>query len=121
LQQKDSQLTAKLNRSATLLAKLSVLFLPVSLVSGYFGVEIEDLNQHWKGTDYWYTFAVVMSLSFLSLFFFGRLLMFISEELDEMGTLVAVKCRYGGVRAKAWAGRLFRRRNEEKEGTDQDS
>lgn len=119
MQQKDSQLTAKLNRSATLLAKLSVLFLPVSLMSGYFGVEIEDLNQHWKGTDYWYAFAVVMSLSFLSLFFFGRLLMFISEELDEMGTRVALKCSYGFSIAKAWVRPPKESTSEAKEVGDQ--
>lgn len=40
---KDSQATAKLNRSASLLAKLSVFFLPISFMTSYFSVEIPDL------------------------------------------------------------------------------
>ncbi|PBP22086.1 hypothetical protein BUE80_DR007079 [Diplocarpon rosae] len=32
--------------------------------------------------DYWYSFAVIMSLSFLSLFFFSRLLMYVTETLE---------------------------------------
>lgn len=79
--QKDSEATARLTRSATLLAKLSVLFLPVSLMTSYFSVQIPDLNNY-TGHDYWYTFAVIMSLSFLALFFFSRLLMWVTEELD---------------------------------------
>lgn len=40
---KDSQATAKLNRSASLLAKLSVFFLPISFMTSYFSVEIPEL------------------------------------------------------------------------------
>lgn len=40
---KDSQATSKLNRSASLLAKLSVFFLPISFMTSYFSVEIPDL------------------------------------------------------------------------------
>jgi Mg2+ and Co2+ transporter CorA len=43
LAQKDSQATAKLNRSASLLAKLSVFFLPISFMTSYFSVQIPDL------------------------------------------------------------------------------
>lgn len=80
--QKDSEATARLTRSATLLAKLSVLFLPVSLMTSYFSVQIPDLANKYTGKDYWYTFAVIMSLSFLALFFFSRLLMYVTETLD---------------------------------------
>ncbi|KAH8599018.1 hypothetical protein B0O99DRAFT_33294 [Bisporella sp. PMI_857] len=80
--QKDSEATARLTRSATLLAKLSVLFLPVSLMTAYFSVQIEDLN-HYSSKDYWYSFAVIMCLSVSALFFFGRLLMYITETLDN--------------------------------------
>lgn len=79
--QKDSEATARLTRSATLLAKLSVLFLPVSLMTAYFSVQIEELNNY-SSKDYWYTFAAIMSLSVLALFFFGRLLMYVTETLD---------------------------------------
>ncbi|KAK6843172.1 hypothetical protein PG995_002173 [Apiospora arundinis] len=82
-QQKDSSATARLTRSATLLAKLSVFFLPISFITGYFSIQIEDLYKWWDGNTYWYTFAVVATISFLSLFFFSRLLMFFSDVLDE--------------------------------------
>ncbi|KAK2626878.1 hypothetical protein QTJ16_004053 [Diplocarpon rosae] len=80
--QKDSEATARLTRSATLLAKLSVLFLPVSLMTSYFSVQIQDLQGVYTVQDYWYSFAVIMSLSFLSLFFFSRLLMYVTETLE---------------------------------------
>ncbi|KAI0489518.1 hypothetical protein F4859DRAFT_154353 [Xylaria cf. heliscus] len=82
-QQKDSEATARLTRSATLLAKLSVFFLPISFLTSYFSIQISDLYTYWHGTDYWYSFAVIASLSFLCLFFFSRLLMFASDTLDE--------------------------------------
>ncbi|OWP04892.1 hypothetical protein B2J93_4218 [Marssonina coronariae] len=80
--QRDSEATARLTRSATLLAKLSVLFLPVSLMTSYFSVQIQDLQGVYTVQDYWYSFAVLMSISFLSLFFFSRLLMYITETLE---------------------------------------
>ncbi|KAI1130468.1 hypothetical protein F5Y10DRAFT_119492 [Nemania abortiva] len=85
-QQKDSEATARLTRSATLLAKLSVFFLPISFLTSYFSVQIEDLYMYWHGTDYWYSFAVIASVSFVSLFFFSRLLMFFSDTLDMWAT-----------------------------------
>ncbi|KAI1115246.1 hypothetical protein F5Y14DRAFT_450334 [Nemania sp. NC0429] len=81
-QQKDSEATARLTRSATLLAKLSVFFLPISFLTSYFSIQIKDLYDYWTGTDYWYSFAVIASLSFVCLFFFSRLLMFFSDTLD---------------------------------------
>jgi len=82
-QQRDSSATARLTRSATLLAKLSVFFLPISFLTSYFSIQVQDLYSHFKGTDYWYSFAVIASLSFVSLFFFSRLLMFASDTLDD--------------------------------------
>lgn len=37
----------------------------------------------YTGTTYWVTFAVIATLSFLSLFFFSRFLMIVSDVLDE--------------------------------------
>ncbi|RYC63947.1 hypothetical protein CHU98_g2270 [Xylaria longipes] len=87
-QQKDSEATARLTRSATLLAKLSVFFLPISFLTSYFSIQIEDLYMYWHGTDYWYSFAVIASVSFLCLFFFSRLLMFASDTLDEWASQI---------------------------------
>lgn len=88
-QQKDSSATARLTRSATLLAKLSVFFLPISFITSYFSIQIEDLYKWWNGNTYWYTFAVVATISFLSLFFFSRLLMFFSDVLDEWAETIS--------------------------------
>ncbi|RYP27725.1 hypothetical protein DL767_007562 [Monosporascus sp. MG133] len=104
-QQKDSHATAKLNRSATLLAKLSVLFLPISLMTGYFGVEISDLNQYWTAETYWYSFAGLVSLSFLCMFFFGRVLMFFIDTLEGLGTRIWKLLRAGSRRVLGWLSR----------------
>ncbi|XDG10454.1 hypothetical protein ABKA04_010069 [Annulohypoxylon sp. FPYF3050] len=87
-QQKDSQATARLTRSATLLAKLSVFFLPISFMTSYFSVQIEDLYLYWTGKTYWYAFAVIASVSFVSLFFFSRLLMLFSDMMDEWAAFI---------------------------------
>lgn len=103
LAQKDSQATAKLNRSASLLAKLSVFFLPISFMTSYFSIEVPDLSDHFTGQMYWVTFAVIATLSFLSLFFFSRFLMVVSDVLEEkvhaMQTTV-VKTLYRSVTMK---------------------
>lgn len=83
MSQKDSQATSKLNRSASLLAKLSVFFLPISFMTSYFSIQIPELTNNYTGTTYWVAFAVVATMSFLSLFFFSRLLMVVSDVLDE--------------------------------------
>lgn len=82
--QKDSKATARLSRAATLLAKLSVVFLPVSLMTSYFSVQIADLQGVYTSKQYWYAFAVIMSISVLALFFFSRLLMWATETLDSV-------------------------------------
>ncbi|KAF9869815.1 DNA mismatch repair protein [Colletotrichum karsti] len=80
--QKDSQATARLSRSATLLAKLSVFFLPISFMTSYFSVEIPDLVEHYTPKMYWICFAVIAGISFLSLFFFSRLLELLIDVLE---------------------------------------
>jgi Mg2+ and Co2+ transporter CorA len=81
--QKDSHSTERLTRSATLLAKLSVFFLPISFMTSYFSVQIPDLVDGYTAWTYWGAFAVITSISFLSLFFFSKVLMFLSERLDH--------------------------------------
>ncbi|KAI1770904.1 hypothetical protein F4818DRAFT_431439 [Hypoxylon cercidicola] len=87
-QQKDSQATARLTRSATLLAKLSVFFLPIGFMTSYFSVQIEDLYTYWHGTTYWYAFAVIASVSFVSLFFFSRILVFFIDVLEDWSAVI---------------------------------
>jgi Mg2+ and Co2+ transporter CorA len=90
--QKDSEAAARLTRNATLLARLSVVFLPVSLMTSYFSVQISDLQGVYTAKDYWYSFAGLMSGSFLALFFFGRLLIWITETLDLWAKHVSQAC-----------------------------
>jgi hypothetical protein len=64
------------------LAKLSVLFLPISFLTSYFSTQINDLQNTFTAKNYWTSFAIIISLSFLALFFFSRLLMYVTETLD---------------------------------------
>ncbi|KZL73438.1 ADP-ribosylation facto [Colletotrichum tofieldiae] len=89
--QKDSQATARLSRSATLLAKLSVFFLPITFMTSYFSVEIPDLVEHYTPKMYWICFAVIAGLSFISLFFFSRMLEIVSDTLEGWADSVSRK------------------------------
>lgn len=71
-------------------------------MTSYFSVQIDDLQGVYTSKDYWYAFAGLMSISFLFLFFFSRLLMWITESLDAR-----VK------RVEKWAGKRLRRRRGE--------
>jgi len=82
-QQKDSEATAKLNQSAALLSKLGVLFLPVSLMTSYFSVQIADLQGIYTSTTYWVCFAILMTLSILVLFVFSFWLVAFSNAFDN--------------------------------------
>lgn len=70
---KDSQAVERLTRTTILLAKVTILFLPVSLMTGYFSTEIKDLQGAYTAKTYWVTFAVIMVLSILGLLVFGRI------------------------------------------------
>jgi hypothetical protein len=68
-------------------------------MTGYFSVQIEELN-HYTSNDYWYSFAVIMVISILGMFFFSRLLMYITEKLDQWMKQAS----------KAFASLIFRKR-----------
>lgn len=72
--QKDSKATGKLSASAATLSKLGVLFLPVGLMTGYFSVQIKELEGVYTTKTYWISFAVIMVLSMLSLLLFSTVL-----------------------------------------------
>ncbi|TVY85132.1 hypothetical protein LSUE1_G000421 [Lachnellula suecica] len=104
--QKDSKATARLSRAATLLAKLSVLFLPVGLMTSYFSVQIADLQDVYTSKDYWYSFAVIMSISVVALFFFSRLLMWATETLDALTKRCGIWLRHLMFRFRNWIRRM---------------
>lgn len=82
--QKDSRATAKLSSNATLLSKLGVLFLPVSLMTSYFSIQIQELQGVYTAKTYWISFAVIMVLSFVALFIFSSVLVGLSTSLSTI-------------------------------------
>jgi hypothetical protein len=66
---KESNSVERLTRITILLAKATILFLPVSLMTGYFSTQIPGV--HFTVTAYWVSFAVTLGLSFLVLLVFG--------------------------------------------------
>ncbi|EXF84685.1 ADP-ribosylation factor [Colletotrichum fioriniae PJ7] len=99
--QRDSQATARLSRSATVLAKLSVFFLPITFMTSYFSVEIPDLVEHYTPKMYWVCFSVIAGISFISLFFFSRMIEILSDVLEAWAyTAVRSIRRFVGLRVQ---------------------
>ncbi|KAK2777054.1 hypothetical protein FQN52_003237 [Onygenales sp. PD_12] len=69
---KDSQAVERLTRTTILLAKATILFLPVSLMTGYFSTEIKELEGVYTVKQYWVAFAVIMVISAIVLALYGR-------------------------------------------------
>ena len=68
---RQSEAVEKLTRITILLAKVTILFMPVSLMTGYFSTQISELEGVYTATTYWVCFAVIVTLSFLFLVVFG--------------------------------------------------
>lgn len=68
---RQSEAVEKLTRITILLAKVTILFMPVSLMTGYFSVNIEELEGLYTATTYWVSFVVIIGLSFAFLVAFG--------------------------------------------------
>jgi hypothetical protein len=61
-------------------------------MTSYFSVQIPELNRY-TSKDYWDTFAIIVCISFMFLFFFSRLLMWITEVLDAGTKRIGIKFR----------------------------
>lgn len=61
----------KLTRITILLAKVTILFLPVSLLTAYFSTQVPDLQPTFTARSYWISFAVITGLSITLLTIFG--------------------------------------------------
>ncbi|KAJ5804676.1 uncharacterized protein N7518_000979 [Penicillium psychrosexuale] len=68
---KDSQAVEKLTRITILLAKATILFLPVSLMSAYFSTELVGVKNGYTKADYWVSFVVIFLVTILLLTVFG--------------------------------------------------
>lgn len=52
-------------------------------MTAYFSIQIKELEGVYTSKDYWYSFAVIMTISVLGLFFFAKSLMWLTETLDD--------------------------------------
>ncbi|KIW83410.1 hypothetical protein Z517_02655 [Fonsecaea pedrosoi CBS 271.37] len=68
---KESQAVERLTRTTILLAKATILFLPVSLMTAYFSIQLPEIAEKYSLKTYWLSFLVVSILSILFLVVFG--------------------------------------------------
>ena len=70
---RQAEAVEKLTRITILLAKVTILFMPVSLMTGYFSTQIQELQGAYTAQTYWASFAVIVTLSLLFLACFGAI------------------------------------------------
>lgn len=61
----------RLTRTTILLAKATILFLPVSLMTAYFSIQLPEIAEMYSIKTYWLSFLVVGILSVAFLLLFG--------------------------------------------------
>jgi hypothetical protein len=66
---KESFSVERLTRITLLLAKVTMVFMPVTLMTGYFSIQFAGLEFTVK--SYWWAFAVVLAVSMVLLFIFS--------------------------------------------------
>ncbi|KAJ4323055.1 hypothetical protein N0V94_002079 [Neodidymelliopsis sp. IMI 364377] len=66
---KESFSVERLTWVTLVLAQITILFTPVTLMTGYFSIQFKDTEFEIK--SYWWAFAIVLGLSLLSLFLFS--------------------------------------------------
>ncbi|KAK4993970.1 hypothetical protein LTR50_000186 [Elasticomyces elasticus] len=98
---KESRDVERLTRVALLLTKITILFLPVSLMSAYFGLPLQSVA--YTTRMYWISFAVILVLSWVTLVAFGL----ISGTMETTTGLQPLQ---------RLAGRLFGKMRREKNG-----
>jgi hypothetical protein len=81
--------TLSVNRNTLFLLKLSIFSLPLGFKMSYFSVQIPEPDDSWSATTYLYTFAVIASLAFLGLFFLSRLIVFLTDVMDDWAMWMA--------------------------------
>ncbi|KAL5393486.1 hypothetical protein DPSP01_000302 [Paraphaeosphaeria sporulosa] len=66
---KESFSVERLTRVTLLLAKVTIVFMPVTLMTGYFSIQFAGLE--FTVRSYWWAFAVVLAVSMVLLFLFS--------------------------------------------------
>lgn len=66
---KESYAVERLTRVTLLLAKVTILFMPISLLTGIFSMQLTDYTFRWG--SYWVCFGVIFALSVLGLVWFS--------------------------------------------------
>ncbi|USW48136.1 Putative corA, cytoplasmic domain-containing protein [Septoria linicola] len=74
----------RLTRITLLLTKFTILFLPVSFMSSYFSMPLDDIQ--YSVTTFWVAFVIVFALSYLALFLFSA----INDNLQVGGLIHGV-------------------------------
>lgn len=81
---KEAQAVERLTRVAIFLTKFTFLFLPLTLITGYFSMQLNDLNGKYSVKDFWGASGVFVGLMILVLYTIGR-----STETLETGIMWA--------------------------------
>lgn len=100
---KESRAVEHLTRITILLGKLTIIFLPVSLLTELFGAELPGMNR--TQTAYWTSFGIIMGISILFVIIFGL----VSGTLESK-----IIYRSLGGRAVEWIVKQFRKTRSKK-------
>jgi Mg2+ and Co2+ transporter CorA len=100
---KESFSVERLTRITLLLAKVTLVFMPVTLMTGYMSIEFSDRD--FTTTEYWIAFGIVLGVSLVMLYLFSLL-----SGSWEMGAIIK---RPWSRMAFDW---LFKRRKRVKVG-----
>ena len=97
---KESQAVERLTRITILLAKVTILFMPVSIMTAYFSTTLKDLDGKYSIATYWVCFGVIMVVTFLFLLVFGKVSGTVEgspiyRTLTQV-TVDALRLRFGG-------------------------
>lgn len=105
---KESQAVEKLTRTTILLAKATILFLPVSLMTGYFSIQLPEIEKIYSLKTYWLSFLVVSIISILFLFIFGG----ITHTLEGKTTYQSITRIVSHLILNAWRGMMGKRKKQ---------
>ncbi|KAF2019019.1 hypothetical protein BU24DRAFT_385819 [Aaosphaeria arxii CBS 175.79] len=100
---KESFSVERLTRITLLLAKITILFMPVTLMTGYFSIQFRGLEFEVK--SYWWAFGAIFGISMLLVFLFSA----ISGTIEGKGVSRIVNRSWSRV-VWEWTGRWVERK-----------